>query len=158
MDQILKQLGELLLGAIPTVVLLLIALRLVSLAGACPLQRVLAERHARTEGAVQKARADIAAAEARPPSTSRNYAMRAPPFTRPRRSPQAADQARARGDCRGAESSRGEGCGSTQRNPGGIGIGAGSAASGSRAPRDEIVNAFCGRPAWARVRCLAADS
>src|SRR5581483_9771951 len=65
MDQILKQIGDLLLGAIPTEVLLLTLYLLYHVLIHKPLQRVLAERHARTEGAVQKARADIAAAEAR---------------------------------------------------------------------------------------------
>ena len=65
MDQILKQLGDLLLGAIPTIVLLLMLYGLYHVLLHRPLQRVLAERHARTEGAVQKARADIAAAEAK---------------------------------------------------------------------------------------------
>lgn len=65
MDQILKQLGELLLGAVPTIVLLLLLYGLYHVLLHRPLQRVLAERHARTEGAVQKARADIAAAEAK---------------------------------------------------------------------------------------------
>lgn len=65
MDQILKQLGELLLGAVPTIVLLLMLYGLYHVLVHRPLQRVLAERHERTEGAVQKARADIAAAEAK---------------------------------------------------------------------------------------------
>jgi F-type H+-transporting ATPase subunit b len=65
MDQILKQLGELLLGAVPTVVLLLLLYALYHVLVHRPLQRVLGERHARTEGAVQKARADIAAAESK---------------------------------------------------------------------------------------------
>jgi F-type H+-transporting ATPase subunit b len=65
MDQILKQLGELLLGAVPTIVLLLLLYGLYHFLVHRPLQRILAERYSRTEGAVQKARADIAAAEAR---------------------------------------------------------------------------------------------
>lgn len=65
MDQILRQLGELLLGAVPTIVLLLLLYGLYDLLLHRPLQRILAERYSRTEGAVQKARADIAAAEAR---------------------------------------------------------------------------------------------
>jgi len=65
MDLILKQLGDLLLGAIPTVVLLLLLYGLYHVLVHKPLQRVLAERHTRTEGAVQRARADIAAAEAK---------------------------------------------------------------------------------------------
>ncbi len=63
MDQILKQLGELLLGAVPTIVLLLLLYAIYHVLIHRPLLRVLEERHARTEGAVQKARADIAAAE-----------------------------------------------------------------------------------------------
>ncbi len=65
MDQILKQLGELLLGAVPTIVLLLLLYAIYHFVVHRPLQRVLSERHARTEGAVQKARADIAAAESK---------------------------------------------------------------------------------------------
>lgn len=65
MDQILKQLGELLLGAVPTIVLLLMLYALYHVLVHRPLQRVLSERHALTEGAVQKARADIAAAESK---------------------------------------------------------------------------------------------
>ena len=65
MDQILKQLGELLLGAIPTVVILLTLYALYHVLLHRPLQRALAERYKRTEGAVQKARTDIAAAEAK---------------------------------------------------------------------------------------------
>lgn len=65
MDTILKQLGDLLFGAIPTIVLLLTLYGLYHVLLHKPLQRVLDERHARTEGAVQKARADIAAAEAK---------------------------------------------------------------------------------------------
>ena len=49
MDQILKQLGELLFGAIPTVVLLLTLYALYHVLVHVPLQKVLAERHARTE-------------------------------------------------------------------------------------------------------------
>jgi len=65
MDQILKQLGDLLLGAIPTIVLLLMLYGLYHVLLHRPLRRVLAERHSRTRGAVEKARADIAAAEAK---------------------------------------------------------------------------------------------
>ncbi|ABF43337.1 H+-transporting two-sector ATPase, B/B' subunit [Candidatus Koribacter versatilis Ellin345] len=65
MDLILKQLGDLLLGAIPTVVMLLLLYGLYHVILHKPLQRILAERHTRTEGAVQRARADIAAAEAK---------------------------------------------------------------------------------------------
>lgn len=65
MDQTLRQLGELLLGAVPTVILLALLYALYTAIVHKPLARVLAERRAKTEGAVEKARADIAAAEAR---------------------------------------------------------------------------------------------
>ena len=52
MDQFLRHVGDLLVGAIPTVVLLL-------------LERILQERRAKTSGAIERARADVAAAEAK---------------------------------------------------------------------------------------------
>ncbi len=65
MDQTLHQLGELLLGAVPTVILLTLLYALYTSIVHKPLQRVLEERRSKTEGAVEKSRADIAAAEAR---------------------------------------------------------------------------------------------
>lgn len=65
MDQTLKQAGELLLGAIPTVILLLLLYACYDLWVKKPLRRVLEERRARTEGAVSKARSDVALAEAK---------------------------------------------------------------------------------------------
>jgi len=65
MDETLKQLGGLLLGAIPTVIFLLALYALYTVLLHKPLVRVLAERRAKTEGAIEKARADVAAAEAR---------------------------------------------------------------------------------------------
>ena len=65
MDQTLRQLGELLLGAVPTVLLLAILYILYTFLVHRPLTAVLAERRNRTQGAMEKARADIAAAEAR---------------------------------------------------------------------------------------------
>jgi F-type H+-transporting ATPase subunit b len=65
MDQTIRQLGELLLGAVPTTILLAVLYFLYTVLVHKPLTRVLAERRARTEGALEKARADIAAAEAR---------------------------------------------------------------------------------------------
>lgn len=65
MEQTLRQLGELLLGAVPTVILLALLYFLYTVLVHKPLLRVLAERRSRTEGAMEKARADIAAAEAR---------------------------------------------------------------------------------------------
>jgi F-type H+-transporting ATPase subunit b len=65
MGQTLQQLGELLLGAVPTVILLATLYILYTFIVHRPLTAVLAERRRRTEGALEKARADIAAAEAR---------------------------------------------------------------------------------------------
>lgn len=65
MDQILRQLGELLLGSIPTIVLFLILFVAYRTMVHVPLTRVLSERHSKSEGALEKARADIAAAEAK---------------------------------------------------------------------------------------------
>jgi len=63
MDQILAQLGELLRGAIPTMVLFILLYIAYRTLVHKPLQKVLADRRARTQGAVEKSRADIAAAE-----------------------------------------------------------------------------------------------
>jgi F-type H+-transporting ATPase subunit b len=65
MDQTLRQLGELLLGAVPTVILLALLYVLYTTIVHKPLGRVLDERRSKTEGAVEKAKADIAAAAAR---------------------------------------------------------------------------------------------
>ena len=65
MDKILQQVGELLLGAIPTIVILLSLYALYSVLVRKPLLRVLEQRRERTEGAILKARADVAAAEAK---------------------------------------------------------------------------------------------
>jgi F-type H+-transporting ATPase subunit b len=65
MDETLRQLGELLLGAVPTVILLTLLYILYTVIVHKPLGRVLEQRRAKTEGAVEKSRADIAAAEAR---------------------------------------------------------------------------------------------
>jgi len=65
MEETLRQLGELLLGAIPTVILLALLYLLYTTIVHKPLRRVLEERRSKTEGAIEKARADIAAAEAR---------------------------------------------------------------------------------------------
>ncbi len=64
-DELLRQLGDLVLGSVPTMilfVLLVLAYRFV-LYG--PLMRMLAERRERTLGAVEKAHAAIAAADAK---------------------------------------------------------------------------------------------
>jgi F-type H+-transporting ATPase subunit b len=65
MDQTLRQLGGLLLGAVPTAILLGTLYVLYTVLVHKPLTAVLAERRSRTEGAKEKARADLASAEAR---------------------------------------------------------------------------------------------
>jgi F-type H+-transporting ATPase subunit b len=65
MDPLLRQVGDLLLGAVPTAVLFLLLYTIYSALVGKPLKRVLEQRRERTEGAVLKARADIAAAEAK---------------------------------------------------------------------------------------------
>jgi F-type H+-transporting ATPase subunit b len=65
MDQTLHQLGELLLGSIPTVILVALLYALYTGIVHKPLRRVLEERRSKTEGAIEKSRADISAAEAR---------------------------------------------------------------------------------------------
>jgi F-type H+-transporting ATPase subunit b len=65
MDAMLKQLGELLLGSVPTALMLIFLWTVYSALVHKPLARVLAERRSKTEGAIEKARADVAAAEAR---------------------------------------------------------------------------------------------
>jgi len=65
MDQTVHQLGELLLGAVPTVILLALLYALYTTIVHKPLRRVLEERRSKTEGAIEKSKADIAAADAR---------------------------------------------------------------------------------------------
>ena len=65
MQVMLKQLGELLLGSVPTALMLIFLWSVYSALVHKPLAKVLAERRAKTQGAIEKARADVAAAEAR---------------------------------------------------------------------------------------------
>src|SRR6516165_10217337 len=65
MDPLLRQVGDLLLGAVPTVVIFLLLYAIYSALVGKPRRRLLDERRERTEGAVLKARADIAAAESK---------------------------------------------------------------------------------------------
>ncbi|MCU1270165.1 MAG: H+-transporting two-sector ATPase, subunit [Acidobacteriaceae bacterium] len=65
MDETLRQIGELLLGSVPTIIFFLLLYGLYTVIVHKPLARVLAERHARTQGAIEKAKVDIATAEAR---------------------------------------------------------------------------------------------
>ena len=57
MDETLRQLGELLLGAIPTVILLTLLYAIYATVVHRPLRRVLEQRRAKTEGAIEKSRA-----------------------------------------------------------------------------------------------------
>ena len=63
MDQTLKQLGELALGAIPTIILFVFIWILYRFIVHNPIVRALNERRSKTIGAVEKAKGDIAAAE-----------------------------------------------------------------------------------------------
>src|SRR5437868_7208021 len=63
MDQTLRQLGELALGAIPTIILFVLIWILYRVIVHGALMRALSERRAKTVGAVEKARADVAAAD-----------------------------------------------------------------------------------------------
>ena len=65
MDETLRQIGGLLLGSVPTIIFFLLLYGLYTVLVHKPLARVLAERRARTQGAIEKARTDVAAAEAR---------------------------------------------------------------------------------------------
>jgi len=65
MNETLRQLGELLLGAVPTVVMVALLYALYTGIVHKPLARVLTERRSKTEGAVERSKADIAAADAR---------------------------------------------------------------------------------------------
>jgi F-type H+-transporting ATPase subunit b len=65
MNEILNQLGGLALGSVPTMVFFVLLVLAYGLLVRRPLDRVLAERRARTSGAVEQARASIAEAESR---------------------------------------------------------------------------------------------
>jgi F-type H+-transporting ATPase subunit b len=65
MDETLRQLGGLLLGSVPTIVLFLITFISYRFIVHGKLEQVLKERYLLTEGAIEKARADLAAAEAK---------------------------------------------------------------------------------------------
>jgi F-type H+-transporting ATPase subunit b len=65
MDETLRQIGELLLGSIPTIIFFVLLFGLYLGIVHKPLAKVLAERRERTQGAIEKAKADIATAEAR---------------------------------------------------------------------------------------------
>src|SRR5262249_11416458 len=65
MDETLKQIGGLLLGSIPTIIFFLLLFGFYTVLIHKPLTRMLSERRASTQGAIEKARADVQSAEAR---------------------------------------------------------------------------------------------
>ena len=65
MEDIVQQVGALLIGAVPTILLFVVLVAAYQLLVQGPLNRVLAERRARTEGAVENAHKAIADAEAK---------------------------------------------------------------------------------------------
>jgi len=64
MQEIGQQLGGLVLGSVPTMIFFILTVVLYGLLVRRPLDRALAERRARTSGAVEQARSAISAAEA----------------------------------------------------------------------------------------------
>lgn len=64
MDQIFHQLGELVLGSVPTIILFVLLIAAYEALIRRPLERTLAERRQRTTGAVEQARGALTAAEA----------------------------------------------------------------------------------------------
>jgi F-type H+-transporting ATPase subunit b len=65
MEEIVQQIGALLLGAIPTILLFIVLVTAYQVLVQKPLRRTLAERRARTEGAVENAHKAIAQAESK---------------------------------------------------------------------------------------------
>ena len=65
MDAILRQIGELLINSIPTIISVLILWTAYTFLVHNKLRQVLAERHALTEGAMERAQQEIATAEKR---------------------------------------------------------------------------------------------
>ncbi|MGC1783828.1 MAG: hypothetical protein WA708_15000 [Acidobacteriaceae bacterium] len=63
MNGLVQQLGGLVLGSVPTIILFLITLACYRVLVHTPLTKVLRERYARTQGAIEKAAEAIAAAE-----------------------------------------------------------------------------------------------
>jgi F-type H+-transporting ATPase subunit b len=64
MDQILNQLGGLMLGSVPTIVFFVLLVIAYGVLVQGPLDKVLAERRARTSGALEQAKGAMNAAEA----------------------------------------------------------------------------------------------
>jgi F-type H+-transporting ATPase subunit b len=64
MQEIAQQIGGLVLGSVPTMIFFILTVTLYGLLVRRPLDRTLAERRARTTGAIEQARGAISAAEA----------------------------------------------------------------------------------------------
>jgi F-type H+-transporting ATPase subunit b len=65
MDEIIQQVGTLMLGAVPTMALFIVLVLAYKFLMQGPLNATLKERHARTEGAIEDAHKAIALAEAK---------------------------------------------------------------------------------------------
>lgn len=65
MDEILQQVGTLLLGSVPTILLFIVLVLAYQILIQGPLSRTLKERRARTDGAIEEAHRAIARAEQR---------------------------------------------------------------------------------------------
>ncbi|ADV84023.1 ATP synthase F0 subunit B [Terriglobus saanensis] len=65
MQDILNQLGELVLGSVPTMIFFVVLVIAYAALVRKPLETMLAERHARTSGAMDQARSAISASEAK---------------------------------------------------------------------------------------------
>ena len=65
MDDIVRQLGDLFLGAIPTIILFILLYAAYTLLVHKPMERILEERRRRTVGAMEDAKAAIARADAK---------------------------------------------------------------------------------------------
>ena len=63
MSDLLQQLGGLVLGSMPTILLFLVTLAAYRLLVHTPLTKILRERYAKTQGAIENAEAAVAAAE-----------------------------------------------------------------------------------------------
>jgi len=63
MQEILNQLGDLVLGSVPTVIFFLLLLGAYAVLVRKPLEKVLTDRHGRTGGAMDEAKAAITQAE-----------------------------------------------------------------------------------------------
>jgi F-type H+-transporting ATPase subunit b len=64
MDQILHQIGELVLGSVPTIVLFILLVIAYDILVRRPMDKMLAERRARTSGAMEQAKGALSRAEA----------------------------------------------------------------------------------------------